>query len=266
MRVSRELKTYLPLISATENQKGVLDVDTVKGCSLGMAARPDGGCYGECYAAKTAARYGIDFSVSVSRKLLPENFKRIFNIVKKHHATWYRIGVSGDPCHDWENTISVCEQLKGSGKTPVIITKHWIPLTDAQIVRLYDLNAVVNTSTSGLDTDAQIKFRVRQIERLKDFGVKSINRVVTCDFGETEWAKKCKEKQDYLLTITPIIDNPLRAPKSNRRVLMREIIISRQDGAVGGGKFVSLHSPDVYLGTCDNCPDQCGADRPMNAN
>ena len=30
-------KRYLPFLSVTENKKGVLDVDTVKGCTEGMA-------------------------------------------------------------------------------------------------------------------------------------------------------------------------------------------------------------------------------------
>jgi hypothetical protein len=51
-------RRYLPILTAVENQKGVLDVDTVKGCAIGMRVYPNGGCYGECYAAKTAARYG----------------------------------------------------------------------------------------------------------------------------------------------------------------------------------------------------------------
>ena len=58
------LRIYRPFLTASENGKGVMDVDTVKGCTLGMAAYPDGGCYGECYAQKTAVRYGINFSVS----------------------------------------------------------------------------------------------------------------------------------------------------------------------------------------------------------
>lgn len=43
-----ESKQYLPLITAVENQKGVLDVDTVKGCASGMNAHPNGGCYDDC--------------------------------------------------------------------------------------------------------------------------------------------------------------------------------------------------------------------------
>jgi len=252
--------TYLPIITAVENQKGVLDVDTVKGCSAGMAAFPDGGCYGECYANKNAKRYGIDFTVSVSRKLTPFNYKEIFFTVKDYYASWYRIGTAGDPSIDWENTIEVIEALSGTGKTPVIITKHWKVLSDTQIARLKKSNAVINTSTSGIDSDAQMKHRLKQIQRLKDAGLRSINRVVTCEYGNTEWALKAKEKQDYLLTILPMIDNPLRASNTNERVKNGDIILTRKDESVGGGKFVSLHNANIYLGTCEKCPDQCGVE------
>jgi len=38
------MKEYLPYLSASINRKGVLDIDTVKGCKLGMANYPKGGC------------------------------------------------------------------------------------------------------------------------------------------------------------------------------------------------------------------------------
>jgi hypothetical protein len=123
-------KTYKHILTAVENEKGVLDVDTVKGCSSGMNAHSNGGCYSECYANKIASRYGIDFTISVSRKLTLDNYGDVFFIVKNYYASWYRIGTSGDPSLDWENTISVCEALRGTGKIPVIITKHWKTLTD----------------------------------------------------------------------------------------------------------------------------------------
>ena len=56
-------RLYSNVITASVNRKGVLDVDTVKGCALGMLAYPGGGCYGECYARKTATLYGFNFSV-----------------------------------------------------------------------------------------------------------------------------------------------------------------------------------------------------------
>ncbi len=255
-------RQYLPLLTAVENQKGVLDVDTVKGCTLGMAARPDGGCYGECYANKIAERYGIDFTVSVSRKLTPWNRATIFCTVRDHPAYWYRIGTAGEPCHDWENTLEVCEALQGTGKTPVIITKHWIPLSDAQILRFAKIGAVFNTSVSGLDTDAQTKYRVAQIERLKKAGIRSVARVVSCEYGTSEWAINAKKRQDYLMTLEPIIDNPLRADKSNPHVQNGDILLTRKDEAIGGGKMVSLADKNAYLGTCEECPDQCGVPAP----
>jgi len=251
-------KNYLPILTAIENHKGVLDVDTVKGCTLGMRSNPDGGCYGECYANKIANRYGIDFSVSVKRELRPSNRVDVFCAVRDHYSSWYRIGTTGEPCHDWGHTVDVCEALQKTGKTPVIITKHWIVISDEQISRLKKVGAVVNTSVSGLDTSAQIKHRVSQFKRLSAGGVRSVMRVVTCQYGRSIWALEANKKQDYLMSFTPMIDNPLRADKSNERVLSGDIILTRVDEAIGGGKLVSLHRSDVYLGKCLNCPDQCG--------
>jgi hypothetical protein len=252
---------YLPILTAVVNGKGVLDVDTVKGCTMGMRANPDGGCYGECYANKTAVRYGIDFAVSVSRKPRASGWDEVYRTVRDHPAHWYRIGTAGDPCHDWDNTLAVCEALKSTGKVPVIITKHWVALSEEHLRRLKAVSAVVNTSTSGLDSDAELKHRVRQMERLKAAGVSSVNRVVTCDYGTSAWARACQAKQDYLLTLTPIIDNPLRVSPTNKHLLMGDIRARRIGDAVGGGTLVSLHDPHVHLGVCATCPDQCGVGR-----
>lgn len=53
---------YLPKLTLVINKKGVLDLDTVKGCAYGLKAHPDGGCYGLCYACKVATRYKYDFT------------------------------------------------------------------------------------------------------------------------------------------------------------------------------------------------------------
>ena len=248
---------YHSLLTASENRKGVLDVDTVKGCTLGLQNHING-CYGECYAYKNARRYGIDFSKSVSRKGSLRHLGEIFYIVKNHYAKWYRIGTAGDPCHDWENTISVIESLKYTNKTPVIITKHWISLTDTQIQRLKNLKAIINTSTSGLDTNSEIEYRVNQIKRLRESEIKCICRVVTCKFGNSAWAKDCNEKQDYLLSLKPTIDNPLRLSKKNQHFTNGDILAIINKDAIGGEKLISLNNSQTYLGTCYKCPDQCG--------
>jgi len=255
-------RRYQPALTAFVNRKGVLDVDTVKGCTMGMRAYPNGGCYGECYANKEARRNGIDFTVSVSREI-QDIWCHKGTIVKQllaHDAPWYRIGVAGDPCHDWDSTIGTINLLRRAGKTAVIITKHWTPLSDDHISRLMDLRVVVNTSTSGMDTDAELAHRVGQLERLRRCGIGSVCRVVTCQYGESDWARACKEKQEYLLSLVPVIDNPLRVSPLNPHVVNGDIITTCREDSVGGGTLVSLHDPSAYLGKCHDCPDQCGFD------
>lgn len=255
-----DTKCYKSVLTACENGKGVLDVDTVKGCSLGMLAHPDGGCYGECYAYKTAHRYGIDFSRSITRRLYRSNRFHVFSAVKNYYASWYRVGTAGDPSHDWDNTIDVLKFLSWTKKTPVIITKHWIPLTTGQLKELSNLGAVINTSVSGLDSDDELHHRINQMNRIKAADIKSVCRVVTCLFSQSRWGKERKEKQDWLLSLNDVIDTPLRASNRNKYVERGDILLTKKQESVGGGKFVSLHHNDVYLGTCGGCPDQCGAD------
>jgi hypothetical protein len=228
---------------------------------MGMAAYPNGGCYGECYAYKNARTYGYDFRVSVSRQFMGREHKgTLIKFMNTCAAGWYRIGTAGDPCHDWTHTVAICNALWHAHKVPVIITKHWIPMEDWHAEKLSRLGADVNTSSSGMDTDAEISYRVGQLRRLRGFGIRSVCRVVTCEYGVSEWARACRDKQDYLLSLSPVIDNPLRARKSNPRVMGGDIILTRKSESVGGGKMVSLNSPAAYLGTCRDCPDQCGVD------
>jgi hypothetical protein len=258
---------YLPILTVVKNRKGVIDVDTVKGCTLGMRAYPDGGCYGECYAYKTAKQYGLDFSTSVSRKIADrEHMETLTRIMQGFTAPWYRVGTAGDPCHDWNNAVVVCRALRYANKIPVIITKHWLTLSDEQILQLKKLSAVFNTSVSGMDTDAELTHRICQASRIKQFGLRSILRIVTCNYGVSNWAKSCNDKQRYLFSLGPFIDNPFRATSKNARVIGGDIIMRRVVDAVGGGKFVSLHNDGVYLGTCPGCPDQCGVDEMTISN
>jgi len=148
--------------------------------------------------------------------------------------------------------------LRPAKKTAVIITKHWVPFSDDHISQLLELDVVVHTSTSGLDTNAEMRHRVRQYERLRDYGIRSVNRVVTCEYGDSEWAVACEEKQRYLLTLPPVIDTPLRVSPTHPRVLSGDIKTTRRLDSVGGGTLVSLHDPGAFLGTCAQCPDQCG--------
>jgi hypothetical protein len=259
-------RLYHDSITASVNAKGCMDVDTVKGCSAGMLQA--GGCYGECYAAKIATRYGIAFEQSVTRGFVDRWQHRdiLVRQLRQHDLTWYRIGVMGDPSHDWTHTLAVIRHLRPAEKTAVIVTKHWKVLTDDHISQMLDLDVVVHTSTSGLDTEAQTRHRVGQYERLQHYGIRSINRVVTCAFGDTEWARDCQRRQDYLLTLGPVIDTPLRVLPTNPRVVSGELLTTRRPESVGGGTLLSLHRPDVFLGKCGECPDNCGVEEePMKS-
>jgi hypothetical protein len=253
---------YKSILTISENQKGVLDIDTVKGCTVGMEKYPVGGCYDECYAFKLSRRTGVDFRKSISRKILDrEHLATLLKLLKTFPISWYRIGNMGDPSHDWDNTITVINALRHAHKIPVIVSKHWVSLQSDQIKKLKQLNAVFNVSTSGLDSDDEIKYRVEQLARLRYEGLQSICRVVTCKFGRSQWAQNCNDKQNYLLSLVPAIDNPLRTKLSNKYVLRGDIeIMKKKDSIGGGGKNVSLNSKKTFIGKCDDCPDQCGID------
>jgi hypothetical protein len=259
--IRRTPRLYHGAITASVNLKGCMDVDTVKGCSMGMRTQAEG-CYGECYAAKIAERRGIDFKVSVLRGFVDRWQHRdiIVRQLRQHPLTWYRVGVMGDPSHAWDHTLAVIRHLRPARKTAVIVTKHWGALTDDQLSKMLELDVVVHTSTSGLDTEAQTRHRVRQMERLRHIGIRSVNRVVTCAFGDSDWAQDCQKRQDYLLSLTPVIDTPLRVRMSHPRVVSGELLTTRRSDALGGGTLLSLHRQGVYLGHCNDCPDQCGVE------
>jgi len=250
----QSIKNYLQDLSATINRKGVLDVDTVKGCSLGMAAHPNGGCYGLCYACKISSLYGFDFSQSVDRKFL--NRFAIEKKVIRHPESWFRIGTMGDPCHNWDLTVMVCRWL-GRFKTPVIITKHWIELQDSQAGELKKIGAIINTSISPLDTHIERVYRLNQFNRMKRLGLRSVLRIVSCNFGATQNGKNLSAIQYDLFKNAPVIDNPLRIPKTDGRVVCGDILVEKHKD-LGGGSTVSVFNKNTYLGTCGACPDKCG--------
>ena len=264
MDVSPIPRRYHDSITASVNLKGCMDVDTVKGCTPGMRARTDG-CYGECYANKIATRYGIAFGQSVKRGFVDQWQHRdvLVRQLRAHPLAWYRIGVMGDPSFDWDHTLAVVRHLRPAERTAVIVTKHWRALTDEHLSKMLELDVVVHTSTSGLDTDAETRHRVKQIERLRGYGIPSINRVVTCEYGDTEWAVARRERQSFLLSLAPVIDTPFRVRPTNPHVIAGDIRVTRRPDAMGGGTLVSLHDPTVYLGDCAGCPDQCGVEAPQ---
>ena len=106
------MKTYKNIISLSKNERGIWDLDTIKGCESGLKENKDG-CYNDCYAYKTAKRYGIDFSKSIERKFINQMHRNIIvKQIEKIDMPFIRIGCSGDPSENWEHTINIIKQIR----------------------------------------------------------------------------------------------------------------------------------------------------------
>ena len=265
------LKTFSSTLTATINKKGVLDIDTVKGCTMGIS-KYSNGCYNLCYANKLAKTYGFDFSKSIDREIIESKqlplfkekylkplvpqMKHIQNVVKKHTLSWFRIGTMGDPCHNWMLTVKICEWL-GEFRIPVIVTKHWLTIPDEYLDRLARLKVIINTSISPLDSDDEREYRLNQFNRIKASNIKSVLRIVSIKPGRTKLGKRLLDIQNELFKNKPIIDNPLRIQPSDNRVKNGDILTGKYYD-LNAMKYISVANKDVYLGICSECPDQCG--------
>lgn len=255
-------RDYQTGLTATENDKGVLDLDVVKGCSGGMQAHPDGGCYGSCYAARIAKRRGLDFGKSVSRyPRTPAEVAAMVRFIRLSPLPFVRIGVMGDPSHDWTGTARVA-RFVAPYKPVVIITKHWSHATDADLRALAHPSITVNTSCSALDTEAELAHRLEQHERMRAAGVRAFVRVISCDFDRsTPEGERMGAVQDNLFTLDNgrvVRCDALRTSTTNPLV---------ESGIIRLRKVFDLHSEvnmslcddSIYIGRCDECPDLCGA-------
>lgn len=251
-------RQYGDLLTADVNRKGVLDVDTVKGCTAGMNANPGTGCYGGCYAANIAKFRGIDFSTSVARTV--RSVAQAIEIERAVVAAprgFFRVGTMGDPCHAWEHTVETIEWLSAFAR-PVIITKHWTRATDAQLERLIACRAVLNTSVCALDSPAELAHRIREFHRYRSLGGDSVARVVSCDFDRSHpEGARMGVVQDDLFQLRPTLDNPLRIPRSHPLVA-RGIVRITIAMDLSTERSISLENPSTYIGHCDSCPDVCG--------
>jgi len=253
-----EPRLYGKTLTAELNRKGVLDVDTVKGCSLGMAANPDGGCYGACYAYNTARFRGINFRQSIVRRVYGGfHAGKIEAAVARAPHGFFNVGAMGDPSHAWEHTVRIVEWLAPLA-VPIVLTKHWLTATDGQMARMVACGTIVNTSVSALDSDTHLAHRMTQIARYDGMGGVSVARVVSCDFnkGDPDGARMAAT-QDRLFDLHPMIDNPLRVPSTHGFVRCG-IIHTREVSDFLGTRTVSIAHRDAYVGHCDACPDKCG--------
>ena len=259
-RDGRLFRRYKDTLTATINAKGVLDVDTVKGCTAGMNARPDGGCYNACYAAKIANFRGIDFTQAVTRRAYGRvQRRRIEAKVASNPLGFFRIGTMGDPCHDWEATVETIEWLSPFA-VPVVITKHWMKASDEHVARMVKTGAVLNTSISALDTDSERKHRIGQFWRYRLAGGRSVARIVSAKFNRLlPEGLRMGSIQDELWSLPVTLDNPLRISAKHQLVVDGVVEISPLRDLGDEPVPISLERPDTYLGHCSGCPDQCGA-------
>jgi hypothetical protein len=261
------MRTYKTTISLSKNGRGIWDLDTIKGCNSGLLENPKG-CYNDCYAFKTAKRYGIDFSKSIERYFENEQHRlQIVRQIEKIDMPFIRIGCAGDPSENWEHTINIIKQLKensqlslfdiSSKKQIVIITRHWNLLTDLQLKELLKYNVCINTSVSALDNDKLIKTALNEYNRLKPY-CKSILRVVTANFNlGNKVGLQMSKIQNELLNNKNVIDTVFR-PSSKNEFVLNNIIQVKKMAFMKSKTLVSKFNKKAFLGKCENCLEMCG--------
>ena len=247
------MKAYSNKIALLKNKRGCYSLDTVMGCKMAI----NGGCYNACYATNYAKRYGYDFTKTISRKFI-NNKNTIINAINNISMPFVRVGTSGEPSFDWENTINIISEIYGEiNKNIVIITKHWERLNPKQMMEISKYNLIINTSISALDSYDLIRKRLKIYNELKNYS-RSVLRVITCDFNlDSIEGLSYDTIQNELLKNEHVIDNILRVNANNPHVVSR-IIKVKKTKFLDGVVWASVHNKNTYLGNCENCQDMCG--------
>jgi hypothetical protein len=253
------LRPYASDLTIDINSKGVLDVDTVKGCTFGIAAHGAKGCYQGCYAAAIAKFRGIDFSRAVVRKVKKyAQAKQIEKRVKAAPLGFFRVGTMGDPCHSWDETVETVSWLAPFA-TPVIITKHWQKASDEHLKALAKVGAIINTSVSALDSEKHLARREKQIARYSELGGQSVARVVSCDFNqESKEGAVMAETQKRLFKHNHVIDNPLRISANHELVTGGVVKVRKVQDLIAIRTISMPEDSKTYVGHCNSCTELCG--------
>lgn len=251
------MREYSSKIALIKNARGVYSLDTSIGCASGMA-NESGGCYHDCYAAKSSKLYGYDFGKTVLRSFADERHRRqTVRQINNIPLPFVRIGTSGDPSEDWEHTVDIIRAIATCNKEIVIITKHWNNLTDWHLAFFNSINICVNTSTSALDKHGLLMNGLEQYHRLKPY-CKSVLRIVTCDFDTSnELGRRYHELQETLLANDGILETVLRVGKNNPLVRDGVIKVSKEN-FLGKNVLASKRKKSTYFSSCGNCREMCG--------
>jgi len=218
----------------------------------------EGGCYGDCYAAKSAKLYGYDFSKTVLRDFESEAHKRkILAGINKIKLPFVRIGCSGDPSENWEHCFKILKTVAMCNKEIVIITKHWTLLNAEQLKQLSLMNICINTSVSALDNPDQLSKCLEQYRLIKQY-CKSILRIVSCDFNlDNETGFQLAMIQKSLFQNESTLDTVFRPSKNSPYIT--DGIINVSKGKFNGNiQLMSKHSRKTYTGKCSTCHEMCG--------
>ncbi len=246
------MKPYSNKISLLKNDRGIYYIDTSVGCASGMNAT-EGGCYGDCYAAKFAKVYGYDFSTTVLRHFENKQHERqILSQIAKIRMPFIRIGASGDPSENWQHTVNILKVLQRCNSEIVIITRHWTLLTDEQLRYLSTINICINTSVSALDNEEMLQRSLQQYERIKPY-CKSVLRIISCDFKDERLA----ELQRLLFKNESTLDTVFR-PSKNNKFITDGVINVREEVFNGKKQLASKYNRKTYMGKCSTCKEMCG--------
>jgi len=251
------MREYSTKISLTKNSRGIYSLDPSIGCSNGMA-NETGGCFNDCYAAKSSKLYGYDFSKTVLRQFQNEAHRKlIVSQINKIKLDFVRMGTSGDPSENWEHTINILKGIDKCNKEIVIIAKHWTNLTVEQMEYFSTINVCVNTSISALDKEHIYNNGIEQYNKLKHY-CKSILRVVSADFNlNNETSHKLAKIQAELFKNEDTLDTVLRVNKRNDLV-KNGIINVAETTFLGKKALVSKFNRSTYFGKCSTCHEMCG--------
>lgn len=251
------MKNYSSIISLNKNNRGIYDFDTIKGCSSGMRYTKNG-CYGECYAAKSAKIYGYNFSNSILRDFEDiKHLESILNQLQNNNIEFIRIGVSGDPSENWKHTIKIIKLIGYFNKPIVIITKHWNNLSVKQLNELSKSNIIINTSVSALDELNVLTNRLNQYNIIKDY-CKSILRIVSCNFNTNNLTGLfLNDLQCKLFENDNTIDTVYRISKNNY-YFKSGIIKANNYKFMNNTVLASKRNNKIFTGFCNKCPDKCG--------
>lgn len=256
-------KEYLNIITLNKNSRGVYCLDTSVGCASGMAEQ-QGGCYGDCYAAKSAKLYGYDFSKTVLRYF--EGWWHLNEIIRQINSAkldFIRIGCSGDPSENWAHMFGILWQIGRCNKEIVVITRHWTLMTDEQLESLKHQNICINTSVSALDKPEVMKRSLEQYNRIKPF-CKSVLRIVSCEFNlENKRGHELAKIQAELFKNESTLDTVFR-PSKNNPLVTDGVIIAKPFKFNGKNTLTSKLNKKTYMGKCEHCHEMCGLNTKTN--